>query len=106
MFVEAANLDELQSTLHEYLQSSGSTQARHHRHEGVLRRTGARSVTFVNSFSEYLSAYSGIVEIVKGVDEQHGGLAYGILSTLLIVSARLIEIMGSARGWLILARSA
>ncbi|KAH7139859.1 hypothetical protein B0J13DRAFT_677006 [Dactylonectria estremocensis] len=38
------------------------------------------------TFGDFLSSYSGIVEVVKGVDSQYGGLAYGMLSALLSVA--------------------
>ena len=54
------------------------------------RKKGPRAVAnqfvnFAGTFSKFLAAFSGIVEIVKGVDDQWGGLAYGTLSVLLIV---------------------
>lgn len=41
--------------------------------------------SFVTKFSDFLESYSGIVEIVKGADQQYGGLAYGTLSLFLVV---------------------
>ncbi len=40
---------------------------------------------FATKFSGFLESYSGIVEVVKGADQQYGGLAYGTLSVFLIV---------------------
>ncbi|KAL9126195.1 MAG: hypothetical protein Q9217_004724 [Psora testacea] len=40
---------------------------------------------FATKFSEFLESYSGIVEVVKGADQQYGGLAYGTLSLFFIV---------------------
>ncbi|KAL8647629.1 MAG: hypothetical protein Q9226_006353 [Calogaya cf. arnoldii] len=34
---------------------------------------------FTTKFSGFLESYSGIVEVVKGADQQYGGLAYGLL---------------------------
>lgn len=55
------------------------------------RREGARKIgkglqSFLCRFSDFLEAYSGIVEMMKGADQQYGGLAYGTLSLLLSVS--------------------
>ena len=45
---------------------------------------------FATSFSSFLQSYSGIVEVVKGADQQYGGLAYGTLSMFLIVRGHLV----------------
>lgn len=42
---------------------------------------------WLDTFSSFLTNYSGIVEVVKGADNQFGGLAYGTLSVLLCVSS-------------------
>jgi hypothetical protein len=44
------------------------------------------------TFSNFLTSYSGIVEVVKGVDNNYGGIAYGTLSVLLAVGIpRLLQ---------------
>ena len=43
---------------------------------------------FATKFSRFLESYSGIVEVLKGVDQQYGGAAYGTLSIFLIVRWR------------------
>lgn len=45
---------------------------------------------FAAKFSGFLEAYSGIVEVVKGADQQYGGLAYGTLSLFFIVRKHLL----------------
>ena len=72
----------------------------------LKRKSGARNIgtgvqRFCNAFSSYLSAYTGIVEVVKGIDNQYGGLAYGTLSVLLSVS--LCSTIHSSRSCLALA---
>lgn len=51
----------------------------------MMKKVGKKTVVFANNFSSFLQAYSGIVEIMKGTDQQYGGLAYSTLSLLLIV---------------------
>jgi hypothetical protein len=41
---------------------------------------------FLTRMSEFLECYSGIVEILRCADMQYGGVAYGTISALLIVS--------------------
>jgi hypothetical protein len=45
---------------------------------------------FLATMSEFLGCYSGIVEIVRCADQQYGGIAYGTISVLLIVSTSAI----------------
>ncbi|KAL8834561.1 MAG: hypothetical protein Q9170_003689 [Blastenia crenularia] len=52
----------------------------------MIRRAGRKTVTFANHFAGFLQAYSGIVEIMQGVDQQNGGVAYAALSSLFIVA--------------------
>jgi hypothetical protein len=54
------------------------------------RQTGAKKVgrgaqRFINSFADFLKAYSGIVEILRGAGQIYGEVAYETLSILLIV---------------------
>ncbi|OAP62731.1 hypothetical protein AYL99_01958 [Fonsecaea erecta] len=49
------------------------------------RRYGAAFQVFITRFSNFLTAYSGIVEVVKNASAPYGNLAYGTLSLLLIV---------------------
>lgn len=53
--------------------------------EKTARRPGVWVQRWLNVFGDFLSSYSGIVEVVKGVDGQYGGLAYGTLSVLLAI---------------------
>ena len=55
------------------------------------RATGMRRVSdsvqkFAQSFNEFLRTYSGLVDVLQAVDAQYGGLAWGTLSLLFIVS--------------------
>lgn len=57
-----------------------------------LRRTtgahrGAEKVqSALNRLQQYLKGYPALVEIVKQADPKFGGLAYGTISTFLVVS--------------------
>lgn len=57
----------------------------HQRNRTFTRKAGTKTVVFANNFANFLQAYSGVVEIMKGADQQYGGIAYGTLSILLIV---------------------
>jgi len=55
------------------------------------RATGMRRISdsvqkFAQSFNEFLHTYSGLVDVLQAVDAQYGGLAWGTLSLLFIVS--------------------
>ncbi|KAG7005473.1 hypothetical protein G7Y79_00019g046530 [Physcia stellaris] len=56
------------------------------RSKGLIKRAGKSTEVFANNFASYLQAYSGIIEIMQGVDNQYGGVAYASLSLLLIVA--------------------
>ncbi|KAL8647693.1 MAG: hypothetical protein Q9210_005402 [Variospora velana] len=53
-----------------------------------MKRSKASKYTqnFTTKFSGFLESYSGIVEVVKGADQQYGGLAYSTMSLFLIVA--------------------
>jgi hypothetical protein len=55
-----------------------------HQHGVGKVEAGLQSV--ITSFSSFLESYSGIVELMKDVNPQFGGIAYSILSVFLIVS--------------------
>lgn len=57
-----------------------------------LKRVGRWAQEFANGFSEFVSAYSGIVDIVQGAGGPYGEVAYQTLSILLIacLSIRLM----------------
>jgi hypothetical protein len=62
------------------------------------RQTGAKKVgrgaqRFINSFADFLKAYSGIVEILRGAGQIYGEVAYETLSILLIVSVQETAIL-------------
>jgi hypothetical protein len=48
------------------------------------KRVGRWAQEFANGFSEFVSAYSGIVDIVQGAGGPYGEVAYQTLSILLI----------------------
>ena len=54
------------------------------------RRTGGKKIgrsaqSFVKSFADFLSVYSGIVELLKGAGQTYGTVAYETLSIFFIV---------------------
>ncbi|KAL8920303.1 MAG: hypothetical protein Q9172_004562 [Xanthocarpia lactea] len=49
-------------------------------------KTSKYTQKFATKFSGFLESYSGIVEVVRGADQQYGGLAYSTLSLFLIVA--------------------
>lgn len=71
--------------MEEYVDTGLAAQQRHELRKGPLRRAGRHAVAFANHVSNFLQAFSGVVEVVKAVDQQYGGAAYGALSVLLIV---------------------
>ena len=48
-------------------------------------KTSRHVQNFTTRFSQFLESYSGIVEVLKGADQQYGGVAYGTLSVFLVV---------------------
>ena len=49
------------------------------------KKVGRRAQNFIKAFADFLGAYSGIVELVKGAGQQYGQIAYETLSMLLTV---------------------
>ncbi|KAI9858315.1 MAG: hypothetical protein M1813_007590 [Trichoglossum hirsutum] len=49
------------------------------------KKMGQRTQNFVRVFADFLGAYSGIVELVRGAGQQYGQLAYETLSLFLSV---------------------
>lgn len=82
-FTKKANLNSIQDLLTYCLEEAKLHQGDH----TLIRKVGKKTVVFANNFSNFLQAYSGVVEIMKGADQQYGGIAYGTLSILLIVSS-------------------
>ncbi|KAF6831310.1 hypothetical protein CPLU01_06867 [Colletotrichum plurivorum] len=69
----------------ETVRAFGSKTLWRRKQEKTVRRPGVWVQQWLNVFGDFLSSYSGIVEVVKGVDGQYGGLAYGTLSVLLAI---------------------
>ena len=51
-----------------------------------LRKAAANFQEFTQTFSQFLRAYSGIVDIIQGADAQYGNVASATLSLLFVVS--------------------
>ena len=80
------DLKELEELMSHHLNIATETKAHHDEDKGRVRKAGDNAVKFTKSVSEYIEAYSGIIEIMKGADQQYGGVAYATISLLLIVS--------------------
>lgn len=88
---EDADLETLQALMQESLGQAQSQRKVRDEGQGVIRKAGKKTVVFVNNFSGYLQAYSGIVEALRAVDGQYGGLAYSTLSVFLIVRKPVLK---------------
>ena len=84
-FVETADLDSLTRLLSDGLNEATGGQEKHAHNQQIMGKVGKTTIAFANNFSSFLQAYSGIVEIMQGADQQYGGVAYSTLSLLLIV---------------------
>ena len=84
-FVETANAESLEILLSHRLNEATGQRDRHASYQPNIVKVGKATQTFANNFSSFLQAYSGIIEIMKGADQQYGGVAYSALSLLLIV---------------------
>ena len=84
-FIENADLGSLGAFLSDLLEHAREQKNKNQDNRKLAGRLGKKSVTFAVNLSGFLQAYSGIVEIMKGADQQCGGVAYGTLSIFLIV---------------------
>ena len=87
-FVQSADLKSLEGLLSQGLNEATNGRMVHATSRQTLGKVGKATITFANNFSGFLQAYSGIVEIMQGADQQYGGIAYSALSLLLIVGTR------------------
>ena len=83
--LENADVGSIRTLLLDCLGDAQGQQEQHHNSQKIIRKVGKQTVVFASNFSSFLHAYSGIIEIMKGADEQYGGVAYSTLSLLLIV---------------------
>ncbi|KAK3114563.1 hypothetical protein LTR53_006972, partial [Teratosphaeriaceae sp. CCFEE 6253] len=44
------------------------------------KRAGSNLQSFLVTFNSFLESFAGIAELLKGADQQYGGLAYGTIS--------------------------
>ena len=84
-FVKTANAESLETLLSHRLNEATGQRDKHASNQPKILKIGKATRTFANNFSSFLQAYSGIIEIMKGADQQYGGVAYSALSLLLIV---------------------
>ena len=85
-YSETADADSLNLLLSACLNDAKEQQDRRQQKRKIIGRVGKQTIMFANNFSSFLQAYSGIIEIMNGADQQYGGVAYSTLSLLLIVS--------------------
>jgi hypothetical protein len=79
--IEELDFDMLQGRMKEELsiaEKLGSQSAANH-------STGDKAISFLSDFVEFAGEFSGILEIMKGVDQGYGGAGYAALSGLLAV---------------------
>ena len=84
-FVNTAGADSLEKLLSHSLYDATGQRDKHASSQKTIVKVGKTTQTFASNFSSFLQAYSGIIEIMKGADQQYGGVAYSALSLLLIV---------------------
>ena len=84
-FVNTATAESLEELLSHRLNEATGNRDKHASNQHKIVKVGKATQTFSNNFSSVLQAYSGIIEIKKGADQQYGGVAYSALSLLLIV---------------------
>ena len=84
-FVQTADLESLERFLAQGLNEATDGRRIHATSQQTLGKVGKATVTFANNFSSFPQAWSGIVEIMQGADQQYGGIAYSALSMLLFV---------------------
>ena len=84
-FIKTADADSLEKLLSHRLNEATGRRDKHAGNQQSIVRVGKATQTFASNFSGFLEAYSGIIEIMKGADQQYGGVAYSALSLLLIV---------------------
>ena len=84
-FVQTADLESLNRVLSQGLDEAMDRRKIHATSQQTVGKVGKATLTFAYNFSSFLQAYSGIVEIMQGADQQYGGIAYSALSLLLIV---------------------
>ena len=84
-FIKTADADSLEKLLSHRLNEATGRRDEHAGNQRRIVKVGKATQTFASNFSGFLQAYSGIIEIMKGADEQYGGAAYSALSLLLIV---------------------
>jgi hypothetical protein len=53
-----------------------------------MKKFGRKAQGFVKSFTDFLHAYSGIVELLRGAGQVYSEVAYETLSIFFIVSTR------------------
>ncbi len=59
--------------------------------------TGDKAISFLSDFLEFAGEFSGILEIMKELDQGYGGAGYAVLSSLLAVITSAHPSFSSAR---------
>lgn len=70
-------------------QAKGSMKSlKLHRQSIWWRKAGSSVQPGLAAINDFLTSYSGLAEVMKGADQQYGGIAYGMLSLLLSVAVQ------------------
>ena len=73
------------------LASSALSGLKAERESSATRKAGVGTQKVLSNIGSFLQGFSGIAEIVKGADQQFGGLAYGTVSVFATVAVRKAE---------------
>ncbi|UJO13856.1 hypothetical protein CLAFUW4_03721 [Fulvia fulva] len=63
-------------------------QVNDHRKSKWWRRAGSTVQPGLSNVAEFFKKFAGLTEIIKGADQQFGGVAYGVLSAVLSVAVQ------------------
>ena len=77
------NMDE--ETLQKQIRDEIQHAERQQQDWEVKHASSSRTLSFLNDFIEFVGEFSGIIEIMRGVDQGYGGAAYSMLSLLMAV---------------------
>ena len=83
--LNAINGDALREVLRQHLNDVNAAHE-HFEQRGRARRFSQNTIRFLSTFSTYIDAYGGIVEVLRVLGGNYGETAYKTLSVLLIVS--------------------
>lgn len=86
-YLSNCSASELETLFSRYLGQAEDSREHYDGDMRVLNRVRKETSKFLNNFNDYVQAYSGIIQIMNGVGQNYGDMAYGALSLLLVVLA-------------------